>query len=369
MSGAADDRFMAGALALAARGLGLVAPNPSVGCVLVDPDGRIVGRGHTQPGGRPHAETVALTMAGGRARGATAYVSLEPCSHTGETGPCADALAAAGVARVVVAIADPDPRVSGRGIARLRAAGIPVDVGCGAAAATVLNAGFLSRIERGRPHVTLKLATTLDGRIATRSGASRWITGTDARRMTHALRARADAIMVGSMTAITDDPELTCRLPGLTARSPVRVVLDSRLRVPLTARLVASAAEVPTWILTVPPGNRQRTDALRRAGVTVLRIDARDDGSVDLPAGLAALATRGITRVLVEGGARLAAALLLDDLVDEIVWFRAPTVLGEDGLAAVAGLGIDAIGALRRFTRTDLRAIGDDVLETLRRET
>ncbi|MCB0969663.1 MAG: bifunctional diaminohydroxyphosphoribosylaminopyrimidine deaminase/5-amino-6-(5-phosphoribosylamino)uracil reductase RibD, partial [Ilumatobacter sp.] len=209
-----------------------------VGCVLVDPDGRIVGRGHTQPGGRPHAEVVALARAGERARGATAYVTLEPCSHTGETGPCADALVAAGIVRCVVTMVDPDPRVSGRGIERMRAAGIEVEVGRDAERAAQISAGFLSRVLQGRPHVTLKLATTLDGRIATHTGVSRWITGEDARRLGHGLRAQADAILVGSLTAIADDPELTCRLPGLAHRSPVRIVVDSHLRLPLTARIV-----------------------------------------------------------------------------------------------------------------------------------
>jgi len=231
---------MRSALELARRGLGIVAPNPAVGCVLVQ-GGRVVGRGWTQPGGRPHAETEALRRAGAASRGAVAYVTLEPCCHWGQTPPCTDALVAAGVRRVVVGAEDPDPRVSGRGIERLRAAGIEVELGICAEAAAELAAGFLLRMRAGRPLVTLKLATTLDGRIATHGGESQWITGPLARQRAHALRADHDAIMVGSNTAVVDDPLLTCRLAGLAARSPVRIAVDSRLRVPLTHKLVAGA--------------------------------------------------------------------------------------------------------------------------------
>ena len=228
----ADQRWMQTTLGLARRGLGAVWPNPAVGCVIVN-DGRVVGRGWTQPGGRPHAETEALRRAGAMARGATAYVSLEPCCHWGQTPPCADALIGAGVRRVVVAIEDPDPRVAGNGVARLRAAGLVVDIGLGAGEAAEVNAGFLTRQRLGRPLVTLKLATSLDGRIATSSGESRWITAAPARERGHKLRAEHDAIMVGTATVLADDPQLTCRLPGLEHRSPVRVVPDRYLRIPL----------------------------------------------------------------------------------------------------------------------------------------
>ena len=240
------------ALALARRGLGRVWPNPAVGCLLVR-EGRIIGRGWTGSGGRPHAETEALrrASASGGAAGATAYVTLEPCGHTGKTPPCAKALVEAGIGRAVVAATDPDPRVNGRGIAMLEAAGIEVTLGVRAAEARALNAGFLSRVEQGRPLVTLKLATTLDGRIATHTGASRWISGPVARDWTHALRAMSDAIMIGSGTALADDPELTCRLPGMTDLSPVRVVVDRRLRLPLTSRLVRDAKRQPTWLITL----------------------------------------------------------------------------------------------------------------------
>src|SRR5918994_6733853 len=227
-----DRAHMAAALALSRRGLVNTWPNPAVGCVIVR-EGRVVGRGWTQPGGRPHAETEALARAGDQARGATAYVTLEPCSHWGRTPPCCDALIAAGVARVVVATGDPDPRVDGRGMRRLREAGIAVDQGLLEAEARAVIAGFVRRITRGLPLVTLKLATTLDGRIATASGESRWITGAAARRAAHALRARHDAVLVGSGTVLADDPDLTCRLPGMERGVPIaRVVADARLRTP-----------------------------------------------------------------------------------------------------------------------------------------
>src|SRR4051794_21716572 len=246
-----DRRAMSAALALARRGLGNVWPNPAVGCVIVK-DGRVVGRGWTQPGGRPHAETEAIARAGEAARGGTAYVTLEPCSHSGRTPPCAEALIAAGVSRVVASIEDPDPRVAGGGLTKLREAGIAVESGLCADQAEEINAGFLRRVRTGRPLVTLKLATSLDGRIATASGESRWITGPAARERTHLLRATHDAILVGTATVLADDPQLTCRLNGLEHRSPVRVALDRNLVIPPAARLVAEAGRVPTWFITAP---------------------------------------------------------------------------------------------------------------------
>src|SRR5271167_2047527 len=300
---------MRAALALARRGLGRVWPNPAVGCVIVG-DGRVVGRGWTQPGGRPHAETEALRRAGAAARGATVYVSLEPCCHWGRTPPCADALIDGGVRRVVVAIEDPDPRVAGNGIARLRAAGLVVDTGLGVEEAAEINAGFLTRQRLGRPLVTLKLATSLDGRIATSGGESQWITGPPARQRGHALRAAHDAIMVGTATVLSDDPQLTCRLPGLGRRSPVRVVLDRQLRIPHSAAVIADARQTPTWIVTLHSADVARRAALLAAGVTLIDADPDSEGRIDLVAALAALGERGVTRLLIEGGARLAAALL-----------------------------------------------------------
>ena len=342
-----DVRWMRTALALARRGLGAVWPNPAVGCVIVN-EGCVVGRGWTQPGGRPHAETEALRRAGQAARGATAYVSLEPCCHWGRTPPCADALIDAGVRRVVVAVEDPDPRVAGNGIARLRAAGIAVDAGLGAEEATEINAGFLTRLALGRPLVTLKLATSLDGRIATSGGESQWITGPPARERGHALRAAHDAIMVGTATVLADDPQLTCRLPGLGQRSPVRVVLDHQLRIPRSAAVIADARQTPTWILTLRSADAARRAPLLAAGVTLIDVDPDTESRIDLVAALAVLGERGVTRLLIEGGAQLAAALLRARLVDRLAWFHAPLLIGGDGTPAVAG---PWPGTARRCTR------------------
>jgi diaminohydroxyphosphoribosylaminopyrimidine deaminase/5-amino-6-(5-phosphoribosylamino)uracil reductase len=360
-----DLSHMRAALSLARRGLGNAWPNPSVGCVVVR-DGRVVGRAVTAPGGRPHAEPLALEMAGAAARGATVYVTLEPCCHHGRTPPCTDALIAAGVARVVVAARDPDPRVDGGGIARLRAAGIAVEEGLLEAEAEEVNAGFFSRVRRGRPLVTLKLASTLDGRIATRRGESRWITGEPARRMAHALRGRHDAIMVGVGTALADDPDLTCRIPGYQRVSPVRVVADSHLRTRLTCRLIATAAQIPTWLVARDSADAGRRRALEGAGVTVLTVDAGSPG-VDLGQALSLLAERGITRVLVEGGASLAAALLRADLVDRIAWFHAPSVMGGDGWPAAQAFGADRLSAIPKFVRASATPVGEDMLTELRR--
>ena len=360
-----DLAHMRAALALARRGLGQTWPNPSVGCVIVR-DGRVVGRAVTATGGRPHAEALALRMAGEQARGATVYVTLEPCSHHGRTPPCADALVEAGVARVVIAARDVDPRVNGAGSARLRAAGIMVDEGLLAAEAEEINAGFTSRIRSGRPLVTLKLASTLDGRIATRDGESQWITGAVARRMAHALRGRHDAVMVGVGTVLTDDPDLTCRIPGFRTFQVIRVVADSHLRTSLTARLVASARATPTWIVSRNGADPARRRALGAAGVTLLDVPGSDAG-VDLRRALEALAERGITRLLIEGGGQLAASLLRADLVDGVAWFHAPCVMGGDGWPAAQAFGITRLADMPRFVRHTVSAAGVDVLTEFRR--
>jgi diaminohydroxyphosphoribosylaminopyrimidine deaminase/5-amino-6-(5-phosphoribosylamino)uracil reductase len=364
---AADDlNHMRAALALARRGLGSTWPNPSVGCVVAR-EGRVVGRGWTQPGGRPHAETEALARAGEAARDATAYVTLEPCSHWGRTPPCCDALIAAGVSRVVVAAGDPDPRVDGRGLRRLREAGITVEQGLLEAEARAVIAGFVRRITRGLPLVTLKLATSLDGRIATASGESRWITGGAARRAAHGLRANHDAVLVGSGTALADDPDLTCRVPGM-ARVPIaRVVADTRLRTPLGSRLVATARAVPTWIATRTGQAPAALAPYLEAGVEVLPVRAKE-GGLDLAALLGALAQRGVTRVLAEGGAGLAAGLLRAGLVDRVAWFHAPGVMGGDGLPAVRPLPLKSLSAMPRFRRVASRAVGEDWLTEFERE-
>lgn len=315
------------ALRLASRGLGNVWPNPAVGCVLIR-DGRVVGRGWTQPGGRPHAEVAALAQAGALAAGATAYVTLEPCAHHGRTPPCAEALIAAGVARVVGAMTDPDPRVGGRGFAILRAAGIAVTEGVCAGPARLMQAGFLSRIERGRPFVTLKLATSFDGRIATSTGESQWITGPLARRHVHLLRLRHDAVMVGGETARSDRPSLNVRGFG-APRQPARVVVSSRT------------------LPDLPPEGEQFGPLWQVAGAP---------GAI-----MAQLADRGITRLFCEGGGRLAASLLGAGLVDQLVGYTAGLVLGADGRPAVGGLAIDALAAAPRFRLVETRPVGEDL--------
>lgn len=356
------------ALTLAARGLGRVWPNPAVGCVILR-DGRIVGRGWTQPGGRPHAETEALRRAGAAARDATAVVSFEPCSHHGETPPCADALIAAGIRHAVVATEDPDPRVQGRGIAQLRAAGVRVTTAISEGAARALNRGFILKVTQGRPLFTLKLATSLDGRIAAAGGDSRWITGPEARQMAHRLRAGHDAVLIGAATALSDDPELTCRLPGMAAWQPVRIVLDGRLRLPLQARLLQTARCHPTWIVTAEDADRERLRAVRHAGAEVIVLPRQDDAGC-APAAIAkALAERGLTRVLIEGGGQVAGSFVRDGLVDDIAWFRAPTLLGGDAVAALAPLSVHAVAEAPRFARRRFTSVGGDLFEAYETST
>jgi len=361
----ADISHMRAALALARRGLGNTWPNPSVGCVVVQ-QGRVVGRAVTAPGGKPHAEPTALDMAGAEARGATVYVTLEPCCHWGRTPPCTDALIKSGVARVVIAQHDPDPRVNGEGISRLRAAGIDVEEGVLVEEAAELTAGFFTRIRLGRPLVTLKLASTLDGRIATRAGESKWITSDTARRCVHALRGRHDAVMVGVGTAMADDPDLTCRLPGFRPNPVVRVVADSHLRLSLQSRLLITARETPTWILHRNGADAARRTAFTQAGARLFEVEAGEPG-IDLQHGLAALAEAGITRLLVEGGAQLAAALLRAHLVDRIAWFHAPAVMGGDGWPAAQAFGVQALADMPRFARSYATALGPDMLSEFHR--
>jgi len=357
---------MRAALALARRGLGTTWPNPSVGCVIVR-NNRVVGRGHTAPGGRPHAEPVALAMAGDQAKGATAYVTLEPCCHWGRSPPCTDALIAGGISRIVVAATDPDPRVNGRGLAQLRSAGIDVETGILQAEALETLIGFNHRITLGRPMVTLKLASTLDGRIATRTGESQWITGTPARRLAHAMRGRHDAVMVGVGTVLADDPDLTCRIPGFRPTPNVRVIADSHLRTSLTSRLLVTAKDVPTWFLLREGTNLAREEAFTNLGAKLLKVPGASAG-VDLTAALTALGTAGLTRLLVEGGGQIAAALLRADLVDRIAWFHAPSVMGGDGWPAVQAFGTETLAHMPRFRRDCITAIGDDMLSEFTRQ-
>ncbi|MBV7410216.1 bifunctional diaminohydroxyphosphoribosylaminopyrimidine deaminase/5-amino-6-(5-phosphoribosylamino)uracil reductase RibD [Maritimibacter sp. DP1N21-5] len=359
-----DERFMSLALSLARRGLGSVWPNPAVGCVIVV-GGQIVGRGWTQPGGRPHAEVVALAQAGEAARGSTAYVTLEPCSHHGQTPPCAGALVAAGVARVVVALGDPDPRVNGRGIAMLRDAGIEVETGIGEAEARADQVGFLSRVTRSRPMVTLKLASSLDGRIATATGESQWITGPEARRMVHALRMTHDAVMVGAGTARADDPSLTVRDMG-ARRQPVRVILSRHLDLQLDGTLARTARDVPLWLVHGDRAEAVRIAKWQETGARLFPVPVVG-GQLDAGAALAALGAAGLTRVFCEGGGALGASLLGAGLVDEFVGFTAGIALGAEGRPSLAAMGVDALADAPRLSLVETRVLGADVMHRWRR--
>src|SRR6056297_83478 len=360
MRGDTDRRFMALALSLARRGMGRVWPNPAVGCVIVR-DGRIVGRGWTQDGGRPHAERVALDQAGAMAAGATAYVTLEPCNHTGQTPPCSSALVEAGVARVVVATGDPDPRTAGRGIATLRAAGIEVETGVLEDAARHDHAGFLSRVVTGRPVVSLKLAASLDGRIATATGESRWITGPRARHWVHAQRACHDAVMVGAGTARSDNPQLTVRGFGAVPQ-PVRVVLSRRLDLPRDGHLARTARDVPVWLIHGREAPEDARAAWRQAGATLLEVASGPGGHLDVESAMAELGKAGLTRIFCEGGGTLAAALLAADLVDTLWLVTAGRAIGAEGTPAVGAMGVAVLSEAPTLRLAGVEVLGEDVL-------
>ena len=354
-----DESHMAHALRLAARGLGNTWPNPAVSCVLVK-DGVVVGRGWTQPGGRPHAEVRALQQAGPLAEGAAAYVTLEPCAHHGHTPPCAEALIAARVARVVTALTDPDPRVSGKGHAMLRAAGITVTEGALSDQAARLNAGFLKRVTQGLPFVTLKLAATLDGRTATASGESRWITGPAARRKVHAMRLSHDAVMVGSGTAVADDPDLTVRDMG-AVRQPVRIVLDRTLRHTPDSRLGRTATDHPVWMVHGTSAPQAARAGWSKAGAILIEVPEAE-GRLDLTAAMRSLADRGLTRIFSEGGSTLAAALIQAGLVDELALFSAGALIGADGHPALGPLHLAALADAPRASLVETQQVGLDVM-------
>lgn len=359
MSEGRDRRWMALALSLGRRGMGRVWPNPAVGCVIVQGD-RVVGRGWTADGGRPHAETQAIAQAGAAARGAEVFVTLEPCAHHGQTPPCAAALITAGVARVVVACGDPDPRVAGRGIDMLRAAGIAVETGVMEAEARADHTGFMLRVTEGRPFVTLKMAATLDGRIATASGESRWITGPAARHRVHGFRAIHDAVMVGGGTARADDPALTVRGMG-AVRQPVRVVVARGMDLPVDGALARTAREVPVWV-----AHDARLDAAVVAGWAERGVEGLPcpvaGGQVDPIAVLRALAGRGITRVFCEGGGSLAASLLTAGVVDEVVMFGAGVLIGAEGRPMLSAMGIERLAEAPRLRLAAVEEIGGDVM-------
>jgi diaminohydroxyphosphoribosylaminopyrimidine deaminase/5-amino-6-(5-phosphoribosylamino)uracil reductase len=364
-----DLHFMALALGLGRRGLGRTWPNPAVGAVVVRPrddGGVIVGRGWTEPGGRPHAETQALARAGAAARGATLYVSLEPCSHFGRTPPCADAIILAGIARVVSAIEDPNPQVAGAGHRRLAEAGVELEVGIGAEAARHAHAGHIRRMREGRPQVMLKLAVSADGKAGLAGRRPAPITGEPARARVHLMRAMNDAVLTGIGTVLADDPLLTCRLPGMADRSPVRVVLDSGLRLGLGSRLVATARETPLWVIAGTSAAAEREQALCEAGAEVLRVPEAGPG-LDLAAVLARLAERGITRLMVEAGPILAAAMLQADLVDEAALLRSRNPIGPEGLDALEGLPLTALTGSPRLELIRTEFLGEDTIAFLAR--
>ena len=355
-------RHMARALELAARGKFTTHPNPRVGCVIVR-DGRVVGEGWHRQAGEPHAEVLALREAGDDARGAEVYVTLEPCAHVGRTPPCADALVAAGVGKVFAAMRDPFPRVAGRGLEKLRAAGIEVEVGIMEGEARVLNRGFVSRFERGRPYLILKLAMSLDGRTAMASGESRWITGEAAREDVHRLRAEAGAVLTTSATVLADDPELTVRLPPASSgawRQPDRIVIDSRGRVPLGAKVWALGARRFALVPQALAGQRVAE------GVETIGLEVTAHGAIPLPAALRALGAREINEVLVECGPRLAGALLQAGLVDQLVIYVAPKLLGDAARPLVALPGLERLGDHIALEYVSAERIGDDMKITAR---
>ena len=362
-----DAKWMEIALRLADRNIGNVCPNPSVGCLIVN-GARIVGRGWTQAGGWPHAEVMALEQAGEKSAGATVYTTLEPCSHFGKTPPCSDALISARIKRLVGAMRDPDPRVDGEGFSKLRDAGIEVVEGILESEATELNRGFIARVTRNLPFVTLKMAMSIDSRTATKTGDSKWITGEKARYSSHFLRSKHDAILTGIGTVLADNPILNTRISGLGNRSPTRIIMDTKLRLPVDSQIVSTATEYKTIIFTTGEAEKSKKRHIESFGLQVVTLTGNKSGRVSLIETLEVLAAKGINSVLVEGGGTLNTEFLRSDLIDEFLVYRAPIVLGGDGKAAVEALGISDLSAGATFERTEIASIGTDVVETYKRE-
>lgn len=352
-----DQFWMSRALAEAARGLGSVEPNPMVGAVVVV-DGRVVGVGHHERFGGPHAEVLALAQAGQAARGATLYVTLEPCCHHGKTPPCTDAVLAAGIARVVAAMRDPFPKVAGGGLARLTAAGVEVEVGIESRAAKRLNSPYLKRLATGLPYVTAKWAMTLDGKISTASGDSRWISGPRSRALVHELRGRVDAVAVGIGTALADDPRLTARPPG--PRTAARLVLDSAARLPLSSHLAATARETPVWVAVTERAPTDRRRDLAALGCELIELPG--DGQVPIVPLLSELALRGVTNLMVEGGGRVLGAFFDVGQVDEVEVYIAPMLEGGDHSGSpIRGQGVAQMKDALRLERTEFSLVGEDI--------
>jgi diaminohydroxyphosphoribosylaminopyrimidine deaminase/5-amino-6-(5-phosphoribosylamino)uracil reductase len=356
-----DRRFMHMALELAAQGRGLTSPNPMVGAVVVK-DQAVVGQGYHPAAGGPHAEVYAIDAAGERARGGTLYVNLEPCNHTGRTPPCTRKILQAGIRRVVIGMRDPNPGVAGGGAAFLERHGIEVCVGVCAPEAEVLNEVFVKYIQTGRPFVIAKCAATLDGRIATRTGDSRWVTGEAARAFVHELRQSVDAVMVGVDTIVADDPQLTTRRAAGLSRDPVRIVLDTHARIPPSARVIRHASKADTLVVTGPGVNAGAKRRLLGPGVTFMET-ATQRGRIDLDGLLSQLGGRGITSVLIEGGSRVLASAFRGGIVDKACFFIAPLITGgDDGVPVCRGEGVDRMQDCIRLTRISSRRFGDDVL-------
>ena len=358
-----DQNWMKKALRLAVRGRGNVSPNPPVGCILVKKE-KVIGRGWTQPSGRPHAEVMALKQAGERAKGATAYCTLEPCAHFGKTPPCCDALIEAGISQVIVAAKDPDPRVNGQGIKRLREAGINVVENVCKENALEVMQGFFHVQKFARPFVTLKLGMSIDSRLATIAGQSKWITGDQARRSVHLLRAKNDAILTGVGTIIRDDPQLNCRLPGLEEYSPTRILVDSKLRLPVDSQFAQTASKHKSFVFTTDKADASKTEILNNMGVNVFQISSDKGEHVSMPQCLKKIAQEGTTTVLVETGSTLSTSLLQNNLIDKLVVYRAPTVIGGDGIAAWHPLGVEHLSESKTFAIQKIEQIGTDIEET-----
>jgi diaminohydroxyphosphoribosylaminopyrimidine deaminase/5-amino-6-(5-phosphoribosylamino)uracil reductase len=360
MAGTDDERWMVRALELAEKGRGLTRPNPMVGAVIVR-DGRLVGQGYHERAGLPHAEVHALTASQAEATGATLYVNLEPCSHAGRTPPCTEAILKAGIERVVCAVEDPNPMVSGRGIRRLREAGIHVDVGCMVDAAEKLNEVYLKYMRKGIPFVSLKIAQTIDGRIAASNGSSRWITGEESRRCVHTLRSQHDAVLVGVNTVVEDDPQLTVRF--VEGENPIRIILDRTLRVPLESKIVKGDGLIRTIIATSELSDPSKKEQLREKGVAIWDFPLNERGNIDLKVLLRRAAHQDITSILVEGGSEVFSIFLQSGLTDKVYVFIAPTLLGS-GRSSIMDIGIDTITSALRLRDVDCQRYGEDALIT-----
>ena len=352
-----DYAYMKMALDLSKRGLGMVHPNPSVGCVIVK-DGHVIGRGWTGRGGRPHAEVIALERAK-NVEGATVYVTLEPCAHHGKTPPCAEALVRSKVGEVIIATYDPDPRVSGGGIKILQDAGIKVYFGLLKMQADLSHQGFFNKIELNRPLITVKIASSADGKIAKNKGEKTWVTGPQSRMRGHLFRANHDAIMVGIDTALVDNPMLDCRIPGLEDRSPIRVVVDTLLRIDPMSKLCESANEIPLWVMTTNCDSEKRAE-IEKTGTRVFCLEKNASGKVDLQQVMATMAEEGITRLLCEGGGKLNASLIRASLVDRLIWFRSDDSIGENGVDALYDIALDGLDHYLNFSLLEERRAGSD---------